>query len=422
MVRNLSLLALTLSHSTLSSPLFALPGSKLRPGFSLQASHFSHFLSNLIYSQFVQQSISISSSSFSNFQKSAIFLSQAVQAGLEYSKKTVDKPISTTESLTIRSCVFHKLHNYDGGGAIYSVSGATTLTISQTGFRACRSSENGGAILFDGQEVSFFRCCFDQCDAPQRGQAFHLNVAGSFDSDGMTINKCSMDRPCGESHAAYISLGNQRYRTSNVTANVVAELGACFGSSDASLFVFHYGMVSYNRGNNLFWFARGQDLRLSHCSVLHNTVESDLGVFELGASILHVEQSNFIENKFTKFGVNGKIIIDAKIVTDFDMSSRLFVGAELENQENVFKVLWIDAGIAQMDTWACWALGEPSPSASQSPRPLDGGERKESGIATFLILSVVAGIPTVFGYLWWTKNEGQGRDLSVLDPLVISNT
>jgi hypothetical protein len=364
--------------------------------------------------------MTISHSSFSGFQRSAIFLSQ-VDTEQEYIKVKFTKPITTTESLTIRSCVFSKLHNYDGGGAIYCTSSFSRLHIYRTGFRDCRSSNNGGAILFDAHEVVLSQCCFDRCEAPEKGQAFHFTMQLGFDSDETSLRQCSMSRPCGESHASYTVSGVQRYRTSNFSYNIVETFGACVGSSRASTFLFHYGMVSHNSGTNLFWFDPGQELKVAHCSVLHNGLIGEGALFQIGGGVVHLEQSNFIENKFTWFAVKGKLSLDAKIVVDFDLTSRLFAKADIMNMENAFKVLWIDAGMAQMETWVCWALGQPSPSPSQSPPPIEGGDRRESGIATFLILSVVAGIPTVFGYLWWTRNENRGRDLSVLDPLVISN-
>jgi hypothetical protein len=323
--------------------------------------------------------------------------------------------------VTIRSCVFTKLHNYDGGGAIYATGSSSTLQVSRTGFRGCRSSNNGGAILFDGYEVVLSQCCFDRCEAPEKGQAFHLTTELGFASDEASLRQCSMLRPCGESHAGFTISGIQRYRTSNVSHNIVEAVGACVGSSAASTFLFHYGMVSYNSGTNLFWFDNGQDLAVSHCSILHNSLIGEAHFFHIGGGVVHLEQSNFIENKFTLFAVKGKLSLDSKIVIDFDLTSRLFLKADLINMENAFKVLWIEAGMAQMQTWACWALGKSSPSGSQSPPPIEGGDKRESGIVTFLVLSVVAGIPTVFGYLWWTRHENQGRDLSVLDPLAISN-
>jgi hypothetical protein len=171
-------------------------------------------------------------------------------------------------------------------------------------------------------------------------------------------------------------------------------------------------MVSHNSGTNLFWFENGQDLAVSHCSVLHNNLIGKAHFFHIGSGVVHLEQSNFIENKFT---VKGKLGLDAKIVIDFDLTSRLFRKADIINMENAFKVLWIEAGMAQMQMWACWALGKPSPSGSQSPPPIDGGDKRESGIATFLVLSVVAGIPTVLGYCG-------GRDLKIREGTSPSST
>jgi hypothetical protein len=180
-------------------------------------------------------------------------------------------------------------------------------------------------------------------------------------------------------------------------------------------------MVSRNVGNNLFWVSGVPDGRVMHCSVLRNNIAHSDGLFLLKNSVMRLEQCNFIENKFTKFAAKGKLRLDGKIIVDFEMAKKLFDNVETVNLELAFKVIWIDAGMKAVETWECWALGRPSPSPSQSHPPLDGGEGAQSGIATFLLLSFVAGIPTVLGYLWWTSNEEARRDLSVLENLEISN-
>jgi hypothetical protein len=256
--------------------------------------------------------------------------------------------------------------------------------------------------------------------APEQGQALFAQVQ-TLNSDDLAVRQCSMDRPCGESHSLYGINGIQRYRTSNSSHNVVAEVGACVGASGATLFSFYYAMVSYNVGNNVFWVSKIADARVTHCSVLHNDAMHSDGLFAIGESVMHIEQCNFIENKFRKFAVNGKLKLDGKIVIDFEMGRKLFDNVEVVNLELAFKVIWIEAGMKVVDTWGCWALGKPSPSPSRSQPPLDGGEKEESGIVTFLILSVIAGIPTVIGYLWWVNNEAKTRDLSVLENIEIAN-
>jgi hypothetical protein len=279
----------------------------------------------------------------------------------------------------------------------------------------------GGAVFFGGVGVSLSGCCFVQCVAPEHGQALYVQVQ-NLNSDELAVRECSMERPCGEAHALCGIEGNQHYRTSNISHNIVAEGGACAGSFNAAQFSFYYAMISYNLGNNLFWVVGVGDARVTHCSVLHNRAVHTDGFFWLKGSLMRLEQCNFIENKFTKFAVNGRLRLDGKIVIDFDMAKKLFDNVDTTNLELAFKVIWIDAGMKVIDTWVCWALGKPSASPSQSQPPLDGGDTGESGIATFLILSFVAGIPTILGYFWWTNNGGKARDLSVLENVEISNT
>jgi hypothetical protein len=179
-------------------------------------------------------------------------------------------------------------------------------------------------------------------------------------------------------------------------------------------------MVSHNFGTSLFTLSHSNgEVKVSHCSFVRNVQVETSGFFALKDVTLALDQSNFMQNQFTRFAQGGRVRILTKIVTDFSLGSALVDNAVLLNPENAFKVLWVDAGMKNMETWVCWALGESSPSPSQSPPPFGEGTIAESGIFIFLVLSIGIGIPAAFGYVSWRKR--QREDLSVLDDLPISN-
>jgi hypothetical protein len=255
--------------------------------------------------------------------------------------------------------------------------------------------------------------------APDRGQSFY-STAKLAESDQLSVRRCSVERPCGDSDAMCLIGGSQRLRTSNISHNFVAASGACLSSTDADQLDFYYAMVSHNFGTTMFSLIHGLgEVKVSHCSLIHNSQVEGVGFFHLKELGLILDQCNFMENQFTKFVKGGRITIRTKIVTDFSLSGAVVEDCVLTNPEHAFKVLWVDAGMEYMETWGCWALGSSSPSASQSAPPFGQGSLADSGLFVFLVLSLVAGVPTAFGYMYWIREHP--RDLSVLRDLPISN-
>jgi hypothetical protein len=418
---NITLLSLVLSRSSLSSPLFSLPRTRVPLSFSLHRSSFSHLLSPILVSQ-PHSFLSVTHSAFNAIQSSAIRVSSEgpiIEDHVEY--QSIATPVARDQgSLVLKCCVFARLHHFEGGGALYFHAVNEALTISECGFRACRGADRGGALFANCRQLRLLQCCFDQCISPDKGQSMFLQVETS-ESDELCVHKCSMERPSGDSESISTSGGVLHFRTSNISHNFVASSGAAFGVSEPKEFELFYAMVSENYGNSIFSFANaGGSVKIGHCSLLRNHQVESPGFFGLNTATLTLDQCNFVDNKFVLFANGGRISIQSKIVTDFSLTTAVVVDCVLINPENAFKVLWVDAGMKHMETWLCWAMGSSSPSPSQSPPPYGAGGFLDSGIFLFLVISVVVGVPVAFGYVYWT--ERQPPDLAFLEDLPISNT
>lgn len=426
---NLTVIAITLSRGFSQSPAFALPHKSVKNAYTISKSQFRNHFSPVIFSQFRSfREFTIDRTGFENFVNSAIHIDheqENFETSIEYVEfnQTLEgKQISS--NLKIHHCVFLRLANFQGGGAIYvgDSEDSVELNIRFCGFRQCHANSNGGAILYSGASIVARQTCFDKCYCFEKGQA-----VCTFDSmaefDQSTVMMCSMDRPCGRSGALCMTKMNQKVVSSNISHNTVVEKGAACESIAPNGFVFNYVMVSHNVGSSLFTINSDFEIKspyyIHHCSVINNRIDRNGPVFDTDSK-LSLEADNFIRNSFKDFAVGGEITIVRRITIDFDLQSKV-QGCKITNREGAYKISFVEANMAYMNTWDCWAMGTASPSATQSVPALKNlqVQKEDSGLISFIVITAVGLIPTIICYYYCANKS---RDLSVLDDVKISNT
>lgn len=215
---------------------------------------------------------------------------------------------------------------------------------------------------------------------------------------------------------------SQKIVTSNISWNTVAEKGAAVEST-AAVFTMNYVMVSHNTGSSLFSLENDNKDRavVHHCSIIYNNIDRSGPLFDLSRYV-SLEADNFIGNKFNKFAVGGNIEIVRRITVDFELRDNRLQNCEIVNRDGAYKVSFIDANMAYMNTWECWAMGAASPTATQSIPIIRNlrVEKEGSGIVSFIIITLIGLVPTIAGYYWCCAEKP--RDMSVLDDVKISNT
>lgn len=213
--------------------------------------------------------------------------------------------------------------------------------------------------------------------------------------------------------------------TMNASTNTVVEHGAVVYAEKCSTMWIHYAMISHNVGESLFKFA-GDVLAtksglIEHCSIMYNQLEGEGTIVSMDEHRLQMGENNFIDNNFKKLCTGGTLEFVSRVIVDFNFKDSLVDRCRVEGRERVMKVSFMDANMASMSTWGCWAMGAREPTPSRSVPHVNARDIKgDTGFVVFLEVAVAGSLVAGMFY-FFVGTKMKPKDLNELQDVEISN-
>ena len=184
-------------------------------------------------------------------------------------------------------------------------------------------------------------------------------------------------------------------------------------------------MISHNVGESLFKFA-GDVLAtksglIEHCSIMYNRLEGEGTIVSMDEHRLQMGENNFIDNNFKKLCTGGTLEFVSRVIVDFNFKDSLVDRCRVEGRDRVMKVSFMDANMASMSTWGCWAMGSREPTPSRSVPHLSARDVKgDTGFVVFLEVAVAGSLVAGMFY-FFVGGKMKPKDLNELQDVEISN-
>ncbi|OHT15103.1 hypothetical protein TRFO_14456 [Tritrichomonas foetus] len=342
-----------------------------------------------------------------------------------FNSQKIEKTIivSNNQVIEITDCVFDSLANFEGGSAVSSNDSSSTLIISRTGFKKCKTGTYGGAVYFNGQKLTIIECCFSECVATKNGQAILTQSKEDITEVSLSqssISHCSMTRPRGNSGSLYFEGGTIIIFETNSSHNVVAEAGASVSIWTPQKFNLKYFFVYSNSGRSIFDINNRKsnanneaiyDSQFSNVYIINNVIDEGGSIFNLYDIKLEIISTAFQNNGKKSLLSKGGNIILTQCMIDVRVSAKQFCNCEYFINK-VQKVRKVDINMKNVPSQQCWLMGKTIHDELQHLPQIVGKGNVKKRFFGFFFLMIVGGIPTlgIFVYGMYFNNESRNLD------------
>lgn len=198
--------------------------------------------------------------------------------------------------LIVMDCLFKRLSSYSDYGGVICLRDKSNLTLSDSSFYNCRSSNHGGAVYFYAMNALVERCCGNNCRGNDGHFIYLYSIANAHLLKMVHVSVLKSNNETTGQSALYFLQGNQRCYGSNSSKNLANVASGIIFFSPYSLDCSYCTFSDNNAKAYMTLYVYGNSMNnLSYCCFTNNSTPS-LGIVYINYAYLVIKDSVFINN------------------------------------------------------------------------------------------------------------------------------